>query len=296
MRKKFFCVAGLLSLIFFFLLFNAYSRLTFYHQRQKLFCDLERNIASKISPFGGEVSYFIKDLSLPNIVLCFEEKKARPAASLIKLPLLAVALKAVKEKKVSFAESIIIKRRDFIHGSGAIKRLSSPVKFSFKRLLEIMIAYSDNIAANKVIDILGFDYINNGFKELDLKGTVLRRKMMDFSRRKQGIDNYTTAYDIGSLLTKIYYKRILDKRLCGYAASLLKNQKINDRIPYFLPEEVEVAHKTGFEKGVVHDAGIIFSPQGQDYILCVLTAKGRGYNEAKKLIAQVSLLTYNLIK
>ena len=144
--------------------------------------------------------------------------------------------------------------------------------------------------------ILGFDYINNGFKELDLKGTVLRRKMMDFSRRKQGIDNYTTAYDIGSLLTKIYYKRILDKRLCGYAASLLKNQKINDRIPYFLPEEVEVAHKTGFEKGVVHDAGIIFSPQGQDYILCVLTAKGRGYNEAKKLIAQVSLLTYNLIK
>ena len=41
-----------------------------------------------------------------------------------------------------------------------------------------MIKYSDNIATNVLIDILGMDNINKKSQELGLKATKLNRKMM----------------------------------------------------------------------------------------------------------------------
>ena len=50
---------------------------------------------------------------------------------------------------------------------------------------------------------------------------------------------------------------------------LLLAQKINDRIPKYLPTGVKVAHKTGEIDYVRHDAGIVFG--SKDYIFVFLT-------------------------
>lgn len=47
--------------------------------------------------------------------------------------------------------------------------------------------------------------------------------------------------------------------------SFALKQKINDRIPKFLPKEVVVAHKTGDMDYFEHDVGIVYTPKG-DYI------------------------------
>jgi beta-lactamase class A len=155
-----------------------------------------------------------------------------------------------------------------------------------------MIADSDNTATNKVIDLLGREYINKSFKRFGLKRSFLKRKMMDFSGRRRGIENYTCVSDIAMLLEKIYGNKLIDSQSSQLALSFLRKQKINDRIPRYLPEEADVAHKTGLERGVVHDAGIVFAPKG-DYIICVLTKKVKDYQQAKKFIAKITLLTYN---
>jgi beta-lactamase class A len=115
--------------------------------------------------------------------------------------------------------------------------------------------------------------------------------MMDFSQRSNGVENYTAASDIVYLLEKIYNKQLIDRAYSELILSFLKKQKIKDRIPRYLPKGVIVAHKTGLERGIVHDAGIVFSPK-DDYIICVLTKKVKVYSKAKKFIAQLSLLTY----
>ncbi len=51
---------------------------------------------------------------------------------------------------------------------------------------------------------------------------------------------------------------------------ILKRQKINDRIPKYLPESTVIAHKTGELFGVKHDAGIVFSEKG-DYIIVLMS-------------------------
>ena len=63
---------------------------------------------------------------------------------------------------------------------------------------------SDNTASNKLIDILGFEYINNSFEKIGLNNTILNRKLMDFSLRQKGIENYISCSDLSLVLEKVY--------------------------------------------------------------------------------------------
>lgn len=242
--------------------------------------------------FSGRCSFIIKDIKKPYLEISYREQEAFPAASLIKLPIAAVAFKAIAEKKVKLWQVFTIEAKDITGGSGLIKTMRTPVALSYKKLIELMLAQSDNTATNKLIDILGYDYLNKGFRQLGLKNTILRRKMMDFSKRRKGVENYTSALDITELLERLYANKLVNKRSSKMLLAFLLRQKMKDRIPRYLPKNVAVAHKTGLEKGVVHDAGIIFSSKS-DYVICVLTKRVKNFSKAKKFIASISLLTYN---
>ncbi|MGZ7046391.1 MAG: serine hydrolase, partial [Candidatus Aminicenantales bacterium] len=69
----------------------------------------------------------------------------------------------------------------------------------------------------------------------------------------------------------------------------------HDRIPRYLPRNVLVAHKTGLENKVCHDAGIVFTDKG-DVLICVLTEGDTGATIAKRMIARISSLVYKIYK
>ena len=52
--------------------------------------------------------------------------------------------------------------------------------------------------------------------------------------------------------------------------ALLKDQRVNNRLPVGLPKGTVIAHKTGDLEGVVHDAGIVFGPK-TDYLVVVVS-------------------------
>ncbi|MCK5492649.1 MAG: serine hydrolase [Candidatus Omnitrophica bacterium] len=292
-KKIFYIIIVLLTSTFCLWVYFVHPKTQAVCQKKSYFHTLEQLIKVKQKSFDGDFSFFVKDFSFPQLELSFQSEEKIAAASIIKLPILAVMMRAVKENKFSLDDEIIIKRKDITGGSGKIKGMKIPIKLTLRKILELMITRSDNTATNKVIDLLGYDYINNDFTQLGLTDTFLKRKMMDFSLRSKGVENYTTARDITLLFEKLYTKKLVDKSSSELMISLLKKQKVNNRIPRFLPEGVIVAHKTGLERGVVHDAGIVFNEKG-DYIICVLVNKVKNFNNAKKLIAQLSLLTYNL--
>ena len=72
---------------------------------------------------------------------------------------------------------------------------------------------------------------------------------------------------------------------------MLLRQKVNDRIPKKLPEDCPVAHKTGLERNVCHDAGIVFTQQG-DFLICVLTKSRGGARPVKNFISDLALVIY----
>ena len=75
---------------------------------------------------------------------------------------------------------------------------------------------------------------------------------------------------------------------------LLGQQKVNDRIPRNLPKEgIAIAHKTGLERHVCHDVGIVYTPKG-NFLICVLVKhENKLAKPAKKFISDIALLTYN---
>jgi beta-lactamase class A len=254
---------------------------------------MDNELAVVNSSFSGESAVIIKDLRNQKIIISTNAGQQYAAASMIKLPLMAVIFKAVDEGRLSLNQEFVFRRADITGGSGVIKGMGTPVSLSLKKIMECMITESDNTASNKIINTLGFDYINSEFRSLGLTGTVLRRRMMDFSGRKRGVENYTTASDLSFLLEKIYNKELINQGASEIMLSFLKRQKINDRLPLYLPKECVCAHKTGLERGVVHDAGIVFSNCG-NYIICVLTKDVKDYKTAKKYIARLSLCAFDI--
>ncbi len=290
-KQRFFRIIS----FFLFCVLAVFSSLGFISIRKsnQFFFVLEGEVLNLTKDTKAEISFLMKDLSFPWKELSFKPEEEFPAASLVKLPLMAVAFKAVAEGKITLEDLVIIERKDITGGSGIIKSKKIPLKLTFLKLCELSITRSDNTATNKIIDILGFDFINTSFRELGLRHTSLKRKMMDFYKRSKGIENYTSASDIAFLLEKIYRKRIINEEASETMLCFLRKQTIADRIPKYLPKEVIVAHKTGLEKGIIHDAGIVFSPRG-NYVICVLTKGMKDYGKAKKIIAEMSNLTYNL--
>jgi beta-lactamase class A len=252
---------------------------------------LEQKIKSEIETFGQEAAVVVEDLS-NGWKISINGDKLFPSASLVKVPIMASLFSVCKEQGVDLKQCLVLTNKNKALGSGILKSYASGTEFNLEDLVEIMVTKSDNTAANMLIDYLGFDALNNYFKKLGLNNTNLVRKMMDFKSRREGLENFTSANDLAHLLEEMYNFTLIDNSFSQKCLEILKKQKIKDRIPARLPADTVVAHKTGLERGICHDAGIVFTPGG-NFIVCVLTRHNYKVSKpAKKFISQVALDVY----
>lgn len=263
-----------------------------FSRRRACWSELGERIKKEIVGFNGRAGIIIEDLNTG----CRLEVNADalfPAASLLKIPIAVSYFYAANEGKISLDEVLTLKTSDKVGGSGGIKELPDGTQFTLKRLIELMISESDNTAANMLIERLGQNYLNKCFKKIGLGRTNICRAMMDFKSRRQGRENFITASDLAYLLDEAYHKKLISKNYSQLLLKYLKEQKIRDRIPRRLPVTTLVAHKTGLERRICHDAGIVFTPKG-DFMICVLTRhRGKTAKPAKIFISRIAFLVYD---
>ncbi len=253
---------------------------------------LKQNLENEIPQFKGEASIVIKELDTGWRFVLNKEKKV-PSASLVKLPIMTACFNAIAEGKLDSEKPVVLRANHKVSGSGKLKHASEGTKLTIEELIELMIVESDNTATNILIEMAGYDYLNTYFKKIGLKSTNISRKMMDIKKRSQGIENYTTAGDIALILEKIYTGSLINKDISSRCLELLKRQKYRDRIAGKLPADTVVAHKTGLENGVCHDAGVVFTDRG-NFLICVLTRhQNKTAHLSKKFISEIAFLTYN---
>jgi beta-lactamase class A len=256
--------------------------------------ELERDIRRSLLNFQGELGLVIKDLRTGRTILR-DPDRPFPSASMVKVLIMAACLKAVEEGQITLEEVLRLKRTDKVRGSGILRAAPSGTPVTVEKLLELMITDSDNTAANMLIDLLGFDYIGQAVRGFGLERTNLSRKMMDFRSRANGVENYTTPRDMADILEKIYRGTCVSPHVSEKCLAVLKEQKVNDRIPRYLPRKMPIAHKTGLENRVCHDAGIVFTEHG-DVLISVLTEGNTGAIIAKRMIARIAARVYKLYK
>lgn len=133
------------------------------------------------------------------------------------------------------------------------------IEVTIRDLCNLMIILSDNTATNVLIDRLGIDEINKTIKNLGLKNTILSRKMYDMESKKLGNENYFSLSDMAIILESIHNETLISQSVSKEIKTIMKEQQINHKIPYYIPEDVTILHKTGEADGITHDIGIVYS-------------------------------------
>jgi len=262
-------------------------------KRQANWKILERRIDSEIRSFNGDVGLVIKDLET-GWQLTHQPEQRFPSASLVKIAIIAACFQAVQDGQLELSSRLRLNATDRASGSGVLKDKPVGTMVAVEELIRLMIAESDNTATNMLVDRLGMASLNRSFQVLGLRQTNLARKMMDFAARANGIENYTTATEMAFLLERLYRQELVSPDWSRRGLALLKQQKLRDRIPAQLPPETVVAHKTGLERHLCHDAGIVFTERG-DYLIVVLTKGAASSQLAKAFIADAAFLTYQYL-
>src|SRR2546423_13246977 len=157
---------------------------------------------------------------------------------------------------------------------------------SVRELLELMITRSSNLATNILIERVGAARAQASARALGAWSIQVLRGVEDGKAYRAGLNNTTTARDLGVLLAAIAQNRAASPASCREMLRILEAQEFNEGIPVGLPPGTRVAHKTGWIGEVVyHDAAIVYPPSGGGYLLGGLAGGGKQGSGARNLAA-----------
>ena len=80
-------------------------------------------------------------------------------------------------------------------------------------------------------------------------------------------NNVASPRGMGHLLERLMRGELLSEPCTRVALDIMLRQQINQRIPRFLPPTTAVAHKTGTFFASRNDAGIVYLPRGEQFVM-----------------------------
>lgn len=298
-------------------------------KQQLLWQKLEAEVAATDRQLDGVMGVAITDLASGQQLLRNADH-VFPTASVIKLAVLAelyrqeeqaLAASTKKDaaagaagpagaaKNARLADLYTLRQEDLVPGSDVLGGLTPGVsRLTNRDLATMMVAVSDNSAANVLIERVAMENVNALLDSLGLKQTRLRRKMMDLEAAKQGRENVSTPREMAALLEAIYQGKVFGKPLNALSlnsppqSSPPQNSLRDDffkllasgRSHYHahlrnggIPEEVAVAEKEGWLEGVRADCGVVFVP-GRPFVLCVMTSYLADERDGEAAISRIA--------
>lgn len=161
-------------------------------------------------------------------------------------------------------------------------------RVTLRELNERMITRSSNLATNAVIELLDARTVNATARLMGASTIQVRRGVEDTKAFNAGLNNTTSARDLGVLLAALANDRAASPAACRAMRDILLKQEFNDEIPAGLPAGTPVAHKTGWITATTHDAAIVYPPGRAPYVLVILTRAIPERAVAQRLMAAIS--------
>ncbi len=194
-------------------------------------------------------------------------------ASMIKLPIAMVYASLVEARAFAWTDDATVTARNV-----TVNDAPSPFVLGCTAELgayaRAMLAASDNVATNVLIDVLGRETISAACASFGLRDTVVHRKL---SGALPLIDdpeatgrNRHPADDAAMLFRTLARDRARGARH-SVVYDALEAQIWNDKLSRGLRPGDHFAHKTGDTDEVSHDGGILTLPSGRRFIIVVYT-------------------------
>ena len=170
-------------------------------------------------------------------------------------------------------------------------------KRTIRQLVELMETVSSNLATNLLIALVDARRANATAHSLGADSILVLRGVEDGKAYRAGMNNTTTARDLGMLFTALAQYRAGSPAACREMLDILGRQHFTEGIPAGLPAGTRVEHKTGWIGGVVyHDAGIVRPAGRGPYVLVVLTGGVKEDSVAYALVRDISHQVYSAVR
>lgn len=241
---------------------------------------------------GGTVSVCVRDVRNAFDFSLNDDARMR-SASTIKVPILIEALRQARDGLLDLNAEYSVPRGKCCDGSGVLAHLHDGVILTLKDLLTLMIIVSDNTATNMVIDTVGVENVNSTLGGFGCSGMSLGRKMYDWEGMARGLDNFVVAREMAELLARVARHEALGGEWDELVLSTMRAQQFSDELGLLLPEGV-LANKTGQVDGVVHDCGVVTTPEFC-YSIAVFTKDAPVAGEAKVMIGRISKAVFDAV-
>jgi len=232
--------------------------------------------------------------------------RAFHAASTIKVAILLAVAKAFDEGRIRPDDTLHVRNR-FLSAidrtpfridadSDGYPQLHRLVGRTAKisDLAEWMIVSSSNLATNLLLDYVTIEYALKVLRDAGVGGVDLRRGVGDTRAHDNNFNNETTAQGLLKLFATLRGD-FLSKTGRDFVINILLQQRFNSMIPAPLPAHASVAHKTGEISTACHDAGIVYLPEREPYILVVLTEVAAETNGRREAIAKISEVVFRCL-
>ena len=266
---------------------------------------LRQGVTGKFDSIEGEFALAYLNLKDTSDYLLINAGERFHAASTMKVPVMIELFKQSAQGLYSINDSVLIKNefKSIVDESlysldtadDSEKELYAILgeKRSIYDLNYDMIIWSSNLATNLLIEFADAKKVTQSMRDLGAADIEVLRGVEDIKAFEQGLSNSTTAKDLMVIFQAIASDNAGSPEDCAEMIKILKDQKFNEIIPALLPEDVEVAHKTGVITALHHDAGIVFLPDGNAYVLVLLSKNLGDFDEGTNLMAEVSRMVYD---
>ena len=237
-------------------------------------------------------------------MLLRNEREVFHAASTMKVPVMLGIFEAVSRGELRLDQPVRVHNEftSILDGSkysleareDSDKTLYDAIgrELPLEELVRRMIVRSSNLATNIVIELIGAKRVMALMKEIGANDIQVLRGVEDDKAYHAGMNNTTTAHDLMLVFRTLAEKRAISPRASEEMIEILAAQEHNDGIPAGLPSGTKVAHKTGSITKISHDAGLVFRPDGSQYVLVVLTRGFEKNAEAERVIAEISRILW----
>lgn len=267
--------------------------------------NLESIVKTQINGIEGDIAVAYMSLTNPSDTLFINIDEEFHAASTMKVPVMIELYKQQAEDKFNLNDTIILKNefKSIVDGSlyamdigddsddDVYSKIDQEV--TLREIMVPMITTSSNLATNVLIEIVDAKKVTQTMRDLGASKIAVLRGVEDQKAYDLGLSNSTTARDLVMIMKAIAEGNAGNANDTKEMLDILKDQKWNDMIPKYLPDEIEVAHKTGSITGVHHDAAIVYLPNGEAYVLVLLSKNLKDWDKGTDQLARISELIYN---
>lgn len=219
-------------------------------------------------------------------------------ASVFKVPVAIATLGAVEKGTLRLDEEVEIRRSDRRKIGPLYDEWKPGMRVTVGRMVDVMLVYSDNTAADKLCALLGgphaaeSDLASRGAAgvriSLDEKGMgeAMKRNLAAF---ESGVENGTSPDAIAALLVRLFRGDLLSRSSTDRVLDAMRRCETGDRrLRAGLPKGTVVLDKTGTVGSCANDVGIVRLPDGTHLTVAVFTRGGRDAAAREETIARIA--------